>query len=113
MGATFSHMNLQEVGFNDCALDYMSLVDCKLREVILSNCQMEHTLFYGSTQKALSLNACRMAFAEIMDTAMSEVDLSDCDINGIRTAIQMLSGTKVSLLQSPILLSLCGIQVKS
>jgi len=111
-GSVFSHMSLRDARFLRCQLSYACFVDSKLQDVSFEECQMNHTLLHGCTQKALSLVGCDMVQSEIIETSMGGVDLSSCSIDGLRTSIKWLEGAAISLAQSPVVLGLCGIQLK-
>ena len=105
-------MSLRDALFSGCQLDYSGFVDSRLQDVTFRECQMAHALFHRCEPRELALQACHMEHGEIVETRLKGVDLSSCELNGLRAAIPSLEGATVSLSQAPVVLGLCGVQVK-
>lgn len=113
VGANFQRMHIKDSAFENCLIEYIGFVDSKFTNAAFTDCSMDHVLFHSCTQKALKLTGCSMRACEIIETSFAGVDLSDCNIDGMRSAVRFLEGASVSLTQTPVVLALCGIKLKT
>ena len=111
-GTRFDRMNLRDVTFDECMLDYAVFAECRLQDVRVAHSRMKRILLHSCTQKGLVLEDCDMEEAEIIATRLNGVDLSTCGLDGLHSSIDLFRGAIINLQQSPQLLGLCEIAVK-